>query len=113
MQQDSKNEKDVKIKELEQQLEEKNNEIKELYDDNKWYAMWHDKFKKQIEDLTTELETYRPTRLHGNGQCSCYRCEQKIGSNRYWTDWCSRYKGHIYCHDCLKEILKEENSNQT
>lgn len=96
-----------------QQLEEKCKEIEKLNDDNKWYSMWHNKYQEQIKDLTTELETYRPTKLYGNGQCSCYRCEQKTGFNCHWTDWCSRYKGHIYCDDCLKEILKEENLNQT
>lgn len=95
-----------------QQLEEKYKEIEKLANDNKWFAMWHNKYQEQIQNLTTELETYRPTKLHGNGQCSCYRCEQKTGFNRHWTDWCSKYKGRIYCNNCLKEILKEEKINK-
>ena len=71
------------------------------------------KFQKQIEDLTTELETYRPTKLHGNGQCECFKCKQEGRQAREWTDWCNKYKGHIYCDDCLKEILKEEQTSQT
>lgn len=89
-------------------MNNKDKKIIELEKDIEWYKIWHNKFKKQIEDLTTELETYRPTKLHGNGQCSCYRCEQKVGFNRHWTDWCYSYKGHTYCSDCLREILKEE-----
>ena len=99
-------------KSLREQIEEKDNKIAELEKDIEWYKIWHNKFKKQIEDLTTELETYRPTKLHGNGQCSCYRCEQKVGFNRHWTDWCYSYKGHTYCSDCLREILKEEHKDE-
>ena len=91
---------------LKQQLEEKEKDIC-------WYSMWHKKFQKQIEDLTTELETYRPTKLHGNGQCECFKCKQEGRQAREWTDWCSRYKGHTYCDDCLKEVLKEEQAPQT
>ena len=91
------------INQLKQHLAEKDKEIEELKQWKEWYSMWHNKFKKQIEDLTTELEIYRPTKLHGNGQCKCFNCNAIN-----WTDWCSKYKGHIYCDDCLKEILKEE-----
>lgn len=64
-----------------------------------WYKMWHKKFKKEIDDLTLELETYRPTKLSGNGQCKCSNCGV-VG----WTDWFSRYKGQTLCDKCLKEI---------
>lgn len=121
-------EKDTRIAELEdkdwyeaciEQLEEQNNrlidtlkekdkEIEELKKWQEWYSIWHENFKKQIEDLTTELETYRPTKLHGNGQCKCFNCNAIN-----WTDWCSQYKGHIYCNKCLKDILKEEQTSQT
>lgn len=50
--------------------------------------------------------------MHGNGQCECYKCKQEGRPAINWTDWCSKYKGHIYCDDCLKEILKEEQSEQ-
>ena len=63
-----------------------------------WYKMWHNKFKKEIEDLTLELETYRPTKLSGNGQCKCSKCGVVS-----WTDWFSRYKGQTLCNDCLKK----------
>lgn len=85
---------------LKQQLEGKGKEIESLKKDKEWYLIWHEKFKKQIEELTTELETYRPTKLHGNGQCKCHKC-QAI----HWTDWCNSYRGHIYCNNCLKEVL--------
>lgn len=65
-----------------------------------WYKMWHTKFKKQIEDLTAELETYRPTKLSGNGQCKCDKCGMVC-----WTNWFSRYKGQTICDKCLKEII--------
>ncbi len=97
----------------ETQLEEKDKEIEDLKEWQDWYSMWHKKFQKQIEDLTTELETYRPTKLHGNGQCECFKCKQEGRQAREWTDWCSRYKGHTYCDDCLKEVLKEEQDPQT
>lgn len=100
------------IDQLKQQIIEKDKEIEDLKEWQDWYSMWHNKFKKQIEDLTTELETYRPTKLHGNGQCECYNCKQEGNQPIHWTDWCYSYKGHIYCDDCLKEILKEEQTSQ-
>ena len=69
-----------------------------------WYKMWHNKFKKEINDLTLELETYRPTKLSGNGQCKCSNC-----NHISWTDWFSRYKGKTLCDECLKEIISKEN----
>lgn len=99
---------DETITNLKKQLEEKDKEIEDLKKWQDWYSMWHKEFQKQIEDLTTELETYRPTKLHGNGQCKCFNCNAIN-----WTDWCSSYKGHTYCDDCLKEILKEEQTPQT
>ena len=104
------------VSELEQKINKLNIQIKtlqELKEWQDWYSMWHKKFQKQIEDLTTELETYRPTKLHGNGQCECFKCKQEGRQAREWTDWCSRYKGHTYCDDCLKEVLKEEQAPQT
>ena len=101
------------ILDLQKQLAEKDKEFEELKEWQQWYEMWHKKFQKQIEDLTTELETYRPTKLHGNGQCECFKCKQEGRQAREWTDWCSRYKGHTYCDDCLKEVLKEEQTPQT
>ena len=105
------NDTDRKI--IEEKLKEKDKEIKDLKERQDWYSMWHKQFKKQIEDLTTELETYRPTKLHGNGQCECYKCKIECRQPIHWTDWCSKYKGHIYCDDCLKEILKEEEKPKT
>ena len=101
------------IDQLKQQLEEKDKEIEKLHRDKEWYSMWHKEFQKRIEDLTTELETYRPTKLHGNGQCECYKCKQEGRQPIHWTDWCNEYKGHIYCNKCLKDILKEEQTPQT
>lgn len=95
------------IKFLQKELAEKDKEIGDLKKWKEWYSIWHENFKKQIEDLTTELETYRPTKLHGNGQCKCFNCNAIN-----WTDWCSQYKGHIYCNKCLKDILKEEQTPQ-
>ena len=100
--------KTIEIDELGKLLDAKDKEIEELEQDKEWYSMWHEKFQKQIEDLTTELETYRPTKLHGNGFCECYKCKEEGRQSREWTDWCSRYKGHVYCDTCLKTILKEE-----
>lgn len=94
--------------EFQQQLAEKDKVIEDLKQWKEWYSMRYKNSQKQIEDLTTELETYRPTKLHGNGQCECFKCKQEGRQPRFWTDWCSKYKGHIYCDDCLKEILKEE-----
>lgn len=68
-----------------------------------WYKMWHKKFKKEIDDLTLELETYRPTKLSGHGQCKCGVCGRVS-----WTDWFSRYKGQTLCDECLKEIVETE-----
>lgn len=95
------------IKFLQKELAEKDKEIEDLKEWQKWYSMWHEKFQKQIEDLTTELETYRPTKLHGNGQCKCFNCNAIN-----WTDWCSSYKGHTYCDNCLKVVLEDERQQQ-
>lgn len=78
--------------------------LQEKTKDLDWYKMWHKKFKKEIEDLTLELETYRPTKLHGNGQCKCSNC-----GNVSWTDFgFSRYKGQTLCDKCLKEVMRKE-----
>ena len=91
-------------------LKEKINKLKSDLD---WYRVWHEKFKEKIAELTTELETYRPTELSGDGQCSCYGCEQKIGFNRHWTTGCYQYKGHVYCSSCIEEVLKQEQKART
>ena len=89
--------------ELQQQVEELKEELKNL----DWYKMWHKKFKIEIEDLTLELETYRPTKLSGNGQCKCSDC-----GNVSWTDFgFSKYKGKILCNKCLKEITQTEKQH--
>ena len=81
--------------------------IDELKNDIGWYKMWHNKFKKQIEDLTTELETYRPTRLKGEGQTRCNKC-----GDLSWTCFgYSKYKGQILCDNCLKEMYHCNDTN--
>lgn len=89
----------TRLKYLEQQLAEKDKEIKNLQEKNNWLSMWHKKFQKEIEDLKTELETYRPTHLKGNGQCQCAICKQIN-----WTDWCIKYDGKTYCDGCFKQV---------
>ena len=82
--------------------EDLRSELAEKDKDFAWYKIWHDKFKKQIEDLTTELETYRPTRLKGEGQTKCSKC-----GDLSWTCFgYSKYKGQILCDKCLEEVLK-------
>lgn len=89
----------------EKQLADKDKKNAELEDWYKWYEMWHKKFKKQIEELTTELETYRPTKLTGEGQTTCHQCKQ-----RNWTCFgFYHYKGQTLCDECLKKVLKEDN----
>lgn len=85
---------DLECRELRTKVDELTEQLKDL----NWYKMWHSKFKKEIEDLTLELETYRPTKLSGNGQCKCSKCGVVS-----WTDWFSRYKGQTLCNDCLKK----------
>lgn len=80
--------------------------IDELKHDIGWYKMWHKKFQKQIEELTTELETYRPTKLTGEGQTTCHRCKE--GN---WTCFgFYHYKGQTLCDKCLKEVLEGEKN---
>lgn len=93
-----------------QRIAELEGEIKKTKEDLAWYSMWHKNFNEQINELTSELEIYRPTKLTGDGQCSCYGCEQKQGFNRHWTNSCYRYKGLIYCSECLKEVLDKEQN---
>ena len=79
--------------------------IKELQNWVNWYSMWHNKFKKEIEELTTELETYRPSKITGDGQTTCHNCKQIN-----WTCFgFYHYKGQTLCDKCLKEILAKEN----
>jgi len=94
------------------------NEIKNLKEelefvqkDFDYHLSLIDKFESQIVDLQKELETYRPMRLRGNGQCSCYNCEKTKGFNRHWTNTCSKYKGHVYCDICLNELLEKEKKS--
>jgi len=58
--------------------------------------------------LTINGKQHKVIKLDGEGQCSCYGCEQKRGWNRMWTCFCYRYEGHVYCYDCLKEILERK-----
>lgn len=60
-------------------------------------------------EMSVNGKTYKVIKLHGNGMCSCYGCEQKKGWNRQWTDWCYKYKGHVYCYECLMEVLKDDS----
>ena len=69
--------------------------------------MWHKNFQLQIEKMQKELETFRPTKLTGNGQCSCHQCEIDKGINRHWSIGCYRFKGHTYCGDCMKKLFPE------
>lgn len=79
--------------------------IVDLEDWKQWYSMWHNKFKKEIEELKTELETYRPTKLNGEGQTTCHKCKQIN-----WTCFgFYHYKGQTLCDECLKEILAKES----
>ena len=97
----------ILLEQRNKEIAEQKAEIERLTEELKnldWYKMWHKKFKKEIEDLTLELETYRPTELHGNGQCKCSNC-----GNVSWTDFgFSRYKGQTLCDRCLKEVLATE-----
>ena len=45
----------------------------------------------------------------GNGQGSCYGCEQKGKWNRNWITFLYEYDGELWCEDCLIEKLNKEN----
>lgn len=45
----------------------------------------------------------------GNGQSSCYGCEQKGKWNRNWITFLYEYDGELWCEDCLIEKLNKEN----
>lgn len=86
-------------RELQKQVDKLTEQLEYL----NWYKMWHNKFKKEIEDLTLELETYRPTKLSGNGQCKCSNCGVIS-----WTNWFASYKGQTLCNNCLKKCYGVE-----
>ena len=102
----------LKENELCKQIVAYEKEICHLENMNKWFKMWHEKFIIENAKLQDELETYRPTKLHGHGQCTCALCKEKGRNATYWTDCCYKYKGNILCSDCLKEILKNEKKEQ-
>ena len=79
--------------------------VDKLLDDIKWYKMWHEKFKKEIEELKLELTDYRPTKLKGNGHCKCDICGLVC-----WTDWFYMYKRKLVCDNCLKKMQGEVKS---
>ena len=66
---------------------------------------------KILIDFEVNKKLFKVFKLHGDGQCSCAGCEEKKGFNRIWTEFCYEYKGKVYCVDCLKEVLLNENSN--
>ena len=45
----------------------------------------------------------------GNGQGSCYGCEQKGKWNRSWVNLLYEYEDKLWCEDCLIERLYKEN----
>lgn len=49
------------------------------------------------------------TKCEGNGQGSCKRCLDQGKWNRMWMCFLYHIEGYegCYCHDCVKEILKE------
>ena len=45
----------------------------------------------------------------GNGQGSCYGCEQKGKWNRSWVNLLYEYEDKLWCEDCLIARLHKEN----
>ena len=45
----------------------------------------------------------------GNGQGSCYGCEQKGKWNRSWVNFLYEYEDKLWCEDCLIARLHKEN----
>ena len=45
----------------------------------------------------------------GNGQGSCYGCEQKGKWNRSWVNLLYEYEDKLWCKDCLIARLHKEN----
>ncbi len=62
--------------------------------------------EKELIEINYNGNIINVYKLHGDGQCSCYGCEQDHGWNRIWTDMCYEYEGKIYCGGCLKKLLK-------
>ncbi len=47
----------------------------------------------------------------GNGQGSCYGCEQKEKWNRSWVNLLYEYEDKLWCEDCLIARLHKENED--
>ena len=47
----------------------------------------------------------------GNGQGSCYGCEQKGKWNRSWVNLLYEYEDKLWCEDCLISRLHKENED--
>ena len=47
----------------------------------------------------------------GNGQGSCYGCEQKGKWNRSWVNLLYEYEDKLWCEDCLIARLHKENED--
>lgn len=53
------------------------------------------------------------TRCTGEGQSECKRCKELTGWGLNWTSFLYTIEGHtgMYCMDCVKAIIKEEEND--
>ena len=59
---------------------------------------------KEIAELKTELETYRPTKLKGRRHYKCSHCEKELNA-----DFCCKYEGKIFCNKCFRHIITRDD----
>ena len=65
---------------------------------------------KELIKLVVNNKSYEVNKLHGDGFCTCAACREEKGWSWEWTDFCYEYKDKIYCSDCIRKVLANENN---
>lgn len=74
-------------------------------EDIAYYKQWNYSLRLKIIELQKQLSLYEPVDMGAGTGYTCYGCEQKGKPSYHDSIFCAEYKGHIYCEDCLKEVM--------
>lgn len=79
--------------------------LKVKEEDIAYYKQWNYSLRLKIIELQKKLSLYEPVDMGAGTGYTCYGCEQKGKPSYHDSIFCAEYKGHIYCEDCLKEVI--------